>query len=112
MTKVDFFDKYLDFCQKWRKLGRKFVTSEYFRPYWVAMEYFKRKVGIINSKHTKFKAFDLWPIDEKDEPVTNIISNSQYDEMLREMAKDWELNFNGTAGYFWKKVDKFHFEEK
>lgn len=112
MTKCEFFDKYLAFCSKWRGSGHKFVTSEYFRPNWVALEYFKRKVGIINSKHTKFKAFDLWPIDENDQPVTNIIYGSQYDTLLCDMAKDWELNFDGIAGYFWKKIDKFHFEEK
>jgi len=77
--------------------------GEAFRPFWVALQYFKDKVGILNSLHCRALAIDIFITNEDGTAVL------WTDERYKLLADYW-VKLGGTAGYYWKKRDMVHFE--
>jgi len=83
--------------------GIPLQDGEGHRPYFVAVEYVRRKVGILNSKHRQSLAFDLWITSE--DGVKILWEDPRYEKL----AVFWR-SLGMTAGFFFKKKDAYHFE--
>jgi hypothetical protein len=80
-------EKQVAFCQQFShtlvwaaRKGFRPVYAEGFRPAWVAKEYARRGVGIVNSLHRKKLAHDIWLLDAEgnilwDDPAYGVIAD-------------------------------------
>jgi hypothetical protein len=108
--KLKFQDKLGSLMTYGKFKGYNIRLAEVFRPGWVAVQYAKEKLGIVNSKHRYGIAADVWLLDDNGNEIFDIKPGDKNDLIFADLANYWENTLMEEAGYKWKKRDTFHFQ--